>query len=201
MRSNPAVRRARELVDDGAIGEVRAIHADFSMRGATDPAHRLRNPDLGGGALLDLGVYPLAFAQFMLGTPETIASHARLTDTGVDETTAVLLGYASGAHAALTCSIASGGPVTATITGTAGRITLPEPFYRGETVIVQTDGEPERIDLPYEGNGLRFQAIEVSRCLREGLTESPLLSLADTLTVMTTMDAIRAQVGVVYPGE
>lgn len=203
MRTIPAVRRAADLVASGAIGEVRAVAADFSFNADAAPEHRLRDPALGGGALLDVGVYPIAFAQLILGTPATVQATARLTPEGVDETTGVLLGYPNGAHAALSCSFGANGPVAATITGTEGHIALPNPFYRGHHLTVQQgrDGATERIDLPFDGVGLRFPAIEAGECLRAGRTESSLLPLADTLAVMRTMDAVRAQIGVVYPGE
>lgn len=202
MRANPAVRRAVELINAGTIGEVKSIHADFGIRAPLDPTHRLRDPGLGGGALLDLGVYPLTLAQLIMGTPTRTQATALLTDLGVDETTGVLLTYASGAHAALSCSIVTAGPVIATITGTLGYIELPYPFYRPSSLVVHLAGEePRHEDHSYTGNGLRFEAIEVGRALVDGLLESPMFPLADTLAVMETMDEVRAQVGVVYPDE
>jgi predicted dehydrogenase len=191
-----------ELIRSGAIGEIKSVHADFGIWAPLDNSHRLRNPALGGGALLDLGVYPVSLAQLVLGTPTRVQSTAKLTDLGVDETTGILLSYETGAHAALSCSIVTGGPVTAAIVGTAGHIVLSNPFYRtNQLVLHPKDGEPRVEDHPYDGNGLRFQAIEVGRSLGEGLLESPMFPLADTLAVMETLDAVRSQVGVVYPGE
>ncbi len=200
MRSNPAVRRAIELIRAGAIGEVKSIHADLGIWASLDDKHRLRDPALGGGALLDLGVYPVALAQFIMGTPSRVQATAKLTDLGVDETTGILLSYPSGAHAALSCSIVTGGPVVATIVGTEGHITLPNRFYRTQQLTLHPkSGEPVVEDHPYTGNGLRFQAIEVGRAVSEGLLESPMFPLADTLAVMETLDEVRSQVGVVYP--
>jgi predicted dehydrogenase len=212
MRTNPAVRRAAALVASGDIGEVRSIHAEFGVKAPVDPGHRLRDPRLGGGALLDLGVYPVTLAQLILGTPARVQSTARLTGEGVDETTGILLDYPSGAHAAISCSIATFGPVSATITGDRGFIELPYPFYRTKQLIIYRDRpgtdrdardnrDPVVEDHPYDGNGLRFQAIEVGRCLAEGLVESPMFPHADTVAVMATMDRVREQIGVVYPGE
>jgi predicted dehydrogenase len=202
MRANPAVRRALALVSDGAIGNLRYIHADFGISAPPDPRHRLRDPRLGGGALLDLGVYPVTLAQLFAGAPSGIQATASLTDQGVDDTTGVLLSYESGAHAALSCSISSSGPVIATITGQTGYITLPFPFYRAQELVVSRAGQdPEHEIHGYDGNGLRIQAIEVGRCLREGLLESPLFPLADTLSVMETLDRVRELVGVAYPAD
>jgi predicted dehydrogenase len=200
MRANPAIRRAAALVADGAIGEVKAIHAEFCIRAPLDNAHRLRNPDLAGGAVLDLGVYPITLAQLILGSPTSIQATAKLTDLGVDETTGVLLGYASGAHAALSCSIASSGPVNSTIIGETGHIELPPQFHHPQTLTLRPSGsDPVVEDHAFEGNGLRFEAIEVGRCLREGLTESPLLPLDGTQAVMDVMEEVLRIVGVDYP--
>jgi predicted dehydrogenase len=201
MWTMPLMRRVVELVRDGAIGEVGFVSADFSFQSASEPSHRLRNPELGGGALLDLGVYPISLAQLVLGNPSSVQATARLTPDGVDETTGVLLGYPSGAGATATCSIATVGPTTATISGSSGLISLPSGFHYAQFLTLHRYGSNEREAFPFEGNGLRFQAIEAGRCMREGLTESPLLPLDDTLSVMRTMDEVRRQVGVVYPGE
>ncbi|HEY1488189.1 MAG TPA: Gfo/Idh/MocA family oxidoreductase [Micromonosporaceae bacterium] len=200
MRTNPGVRRVAELVESGAIGAIKSLHAEFCIRAPMDPKHRLRNPDLAGGAMLDLGVYPVTLAQLLLGTPTSIQATAKLTDLGVDETTGVLLGYDSGAHAALSCSIDSSGPVESTIIGETGHIEVPPQFHHPQRIVIRPyDGEPRTEEHAFEGNGLRFEAIEVGRCLREGLLESPLLPHAGTLAVMETMEEALRQVGVVYP--
>ncbi len=200
MRANPAIRRAAELVASGAIGELKSVHAEFCIRAPQDNAHRLRNPDLAGGALLDLGVYPVTLAQLLLGAPTSVQATAKLTELGVDETTGVLLGYASGAHAALSCSIAGSGPVNSLIIGETGHIELPPQFHHPQTLTLRPyDGDTVVEEYAFDGNGLRFQAIEVARCLRAGLTESPLLPLDGTQAVMDVMDAVLKMVGVTYP--
>jgi predicted dehydrogenase len=200
MRANPAIRRARELVAAGAIGEVKAVHAEFCIRAPLDDSHRLRNPDLGGGAVLDLGVYPISFAHMFLGQPASIQATAKLTDLGVDETTGILLGYESGAHAALSCSIASSGPVNSTIIGTDGHIELPPQFHHPRTLTLRPFGaDPVVEEHAFAGNGLRFEAAEVGRCLRDGLTESPLLPLGETQQIMDVMETVLNLVGVKYP--
>lgn len=194
MRCNPAILRIRELIAEGALGDIVSLHADFGLQGPFDPTHRLRDPKLGGGALLDLGVYPLNLAHLLLGNPASVQSWARLTPENVDETTGVLLGYESGAVAALTCSIAGESRNAAQITGTLGRIDLPQGFFAPRSFDFR--GETSAFDFP--GNGYQFEAIEVQRCLAEGLLESPLMPHQATLDIMTLMDTVRAEIGVVY---
>lgn len=199
MRCNPAIRKIRELISDGVIGDVVTVHADLGLQGPFEPTHRLRDPALGGGALLDLGVYPIHLAHLLLGAPATVRSWAHLTPEGVDETTGLLLGYESGAVAALTCSISGASRNAASITGTLGRLDLPEGFYAPRSFVLRRkDGEAETFDFPFEGHGFHFEAVEVQRCLAEGLRESPLVPHATTLDIMELMDAIRAEIGVAY---
>lgn len=122
---NPLIRRITELVRDGAIGEIRTVQADFGFAGTFGAEHRLRDPALGGGALLDLGVYPVSFAQLLLGEPDRVQADALLSPEGVDLNTGMLLGWDSGATALLSCSIVANLPTSATVTGTEGRIDLP----------------------------------------------------------------------------
>lgn len=211
-RTIPGVRSAVSLVERGLIGEVTAVSADFSFAAGVGPEHRLRNPALGGGALLDVGVYPLALAQLFLGTPDTVSASARLSPEGVDAGTGILLGYRPGrpdapawcadsAYAALTCAFDSNGATTATIAGTLGRIEFPPGFHHPRSFTLRRGDDAELVEVPYEGQGLRFPAIEAMRCLRADLTDSPLLPHAATLAVMTTMDEIRGQIGVSYPAD
>jgi predicted dehydrogenase len=199
-RCNPTVRRVAELVGDGAIGEVTAVHADFGLAGPFTPSHRLRDPALGGGALLDLGIYPITLAHLLLGRPSSIEAWASLTPEGVDGNTGLLFGYESGALAALTCGIVGPTGNTARITGQRGRIELPPPFHRPTELVLHRDpsGDPEVLAAPLAGHGYVPEAEEVHRCLRAGLTESPLVPLATTLEMMSIMDDIRARIGVSY---
>ena len=199
MRCFPAIHTVSGLIADGAIGEVTSVHADFGLSTPPEATYRLRAPELGGGALLDLGVYPVTFAQIVLGPPDEIRAWARLTAEGVDENTGLTFGYASGAVASLTCSLTGDTPRTAAITGTDGRIELPRNYYRPtHFIITRGNGGPERIETPFDGLGYHFEAAEVHRCLREGLLESPVVPLSETLTVMRTLDAVRDQIGVRY---
>ncbi|MFJ9521920.1 Gfo/Idh/MocA family protein [Kitasatospora sp. NPDC101801] len=203
MYVNPVVRQVVELVKGGAIGEVRAVHADFGFPAPPDPTSRLLDPAAGGGALLDLGVYPVSFAHLLLGEPERIEAVATLTPEGVDEHTAVVLGHAGGALSLLSCSLVAGYGQRASVHGSTGRIELPTDFFHATSFVLHRDGgTAERFTLDRgPGHGLGLEAAEVVRCLRAGLTESPLVPLDGSLAVMRTLDAVRARIGVHYPGE
>ncbi|MFJ6896238.1 Gfo/Idh/MocA family protein [Streptomyces hokutonensis] len=205
MYCNPLVRRLKALVDDGAIGEVRTIQADFGLAGPFPPSHRLRDPAQGGGALLDLGVYPVSFAQLLLGEPADIKASAVLSAEGADLQTAALFSWDSGALAALHCSIVGGTGTSASVTGSLGRIDIPDGFFHPERFVLHRDGrDPEEFVLdPADGprNTLRHEAAEVMRALRAGETESRLVPLEGTLAVMRTLDAVRERIGVRYPQE
>jgi predicted dehydrogenase len=199
-RCNPAVLRMVELVEQGAIGEVSTVHADFGLVGPFPPEHRMRNPALGGGALLDLGIYPITLAHLLLGRPDSVQAWASLTPERVDQNTGMLFGYESGALAVLTCGIVGATGTAATVTGTTGRIALPPPFHRPDRLDLYRNpyAAPEVIEAPLAGHGYVPEAEEVHRCLRAGLTESPRVPHATTLEMMSIMDDIRARVGVSY---
>ncbi|NBM20354.1 Gfo/Idh/MocA family protein [Streptomyces sp. GC420] len=202
MYCNPLIRRLTELVRDGAVGEVRTVHADFGLQGPFDASHRLLDPAQGGGALLDLGVYPVSFAQLLLGEPDGVQARARLSERGVDVNTGMLLSWENGAHALLSCSLEADTPLTAVVTGTEGRIEFPRGFFSPERFVLHREGRgPEEFTHGGGLRGMQYEAAEVMRCLRAGETESPLVPLDGTLAVMRTLDAVRGRVGVRYPGE
>ncbi|MFF9347470.1 Gfo/Idh/MocA family protein [Streptomyces sp. NPDC014734] len=206
---NPVIRRMTELVRDGAIGEIRTVQADFGLAGPFGPGHRLRDPALGGGALLDLGVYPVSFAHLLLGEPDRVQADALLSPEGVDLNTAMLLGWSeAGASALLNCSIVADTPLTAAVTGTRGRIDFPRGFFYPERFVLHREGrEPEEFtagaaDGAGQGlRGMQFEQAEVARALRAGETESPLVPLDGSLAVMRTLDAVRDRIGVRYPAD
>ncbi|MGX1370486.1 putative dehydrogenase [Streptomyces canus] len=205
MYCNPLVRRLKALVADGAIGEVRTVQADFGLAGPFPPSHRLRDPAQGGGALLDLGVYPVSFAHLLLGEPSDVTAKAVLSEEGVDLQTGAMLSWDSGALASLHCSLTGGTATIASVTGSLGRIDIPNGFFHPDRFVLHRDGrEPEEfVADPADGprSSLKHEAREVMRALRAGETESPLVPLEGTLAVMRTLDAIRERIGVRYPGE
>jgi len=212
MRCHPVVRRLRQLVASGALGEVRQVRADLGFvvdRAVTD---RLLDPALGGGALLDMGVYPLTFASLFLGEPSRISSVATLSSAGVDLDVAVALGYDSGAVAAVTATMTAWCPRTASLATDLGRVDLPGPFHHpsgvtwtpyqaGRVTGSAEPGRPQPVHEEVLGRGYTHEALEVVRCLRSGETESPMVPLDDTVALMRQMDAIRAQVGVRYDAD
>jgi predicted dehydrogenase len=198
MRTNPAIRRIVELVGDGAIGEIRHVGAEFALAGPVAPGHRLRARELGGGALLDLGVYPVTFAHLLLGIPDHVRAWGSLFPEGTDESTGILLGYTSGAVASLYCGLRGETSGRAVIVGSAGRIEISGRFHCPAAFTLVRGGEAEVHEVPYTGHGLWYEAAEVNRCLRAGLAESTLIPQAQTLAVMATLDEVRAQIGVRY---
>jgi predicted dehydrogenase len=199
----PHMRRVRELVDSGVLGDIRTVIADHGQRFLPpDFSSRLYAPELAGGALLDLGIYPLSFAYFVLGLPATVTAVSDPAETGVDAQTSVLLQYDGGAHAVLTTTLGAKTPTTASVTGTDGRIEIDEVWYQPTSFTMRpVAGAEERFDAPRVGQGLRYQAEEVGRCLRAGEVESPIMPLDESLAIMATMDEIRRQIGLRYPFE
>jgi len=196
----PHVVAIREVIASGRLGEIVLVTAEHGQWFAEDPAFRLFAPELGGGALLDLGIYPVSFASMVLGTPDHVIAVSDPAFTGVDAQTSMVLRYAGGAHAVLTTTLRAYTSNGAAINGTDGRIEIDGTFYAPSSFTVVTrDGGRERVEIPTVGNGLRFEAAEVGRCLREGLTESPTLTLDETLSIMATMDEVRRQIGLTYP--
>jgi predicted dehydrogenase len=185
-----------ELVRDGAIGEVRAVHADLGFRAPEDPTSRYFSPALGGGALLDVGVYPIALAQQLLGAPESVQVSGALTATGVDGDVALLLRGRTGASALLSASITSHAASAAWVEGTDGRIEVPRSFERMPALHVSRRGEDaEVVDLGRSGTGYAHMLEHVQQCLAEGRTESPVMPLSDTLDVMRVVDTAQRALG------
>lgn len=198
----PIFVRVRELLAQGVIGDVRQLMADFGFRTRVNPQGRLFNPNLGGGGLLDVGIYPLSLASMIFGTPERVTGMAHLGETGVDEDAAFILGYADGALALLSCAVRTNTPMTAILNGTEGRITIHSPWWVATKMTVEVYGkETSEISMPLIANGYEYEAAEVGRCLRAGLTESEVMPLDETLAIMKTMDEIRAQWRLKYPME
>lgn len=190
----PHIAQLRQLLTDGALGEIVTLSADHGQWFEPDRESRLFAPALGGGALLDLGVYPVSFASMVLGTPERILALTTPAFTGVDGQTSMLFGYESGAQALLTCTLSAKSPTCAAIVGTEARIEIDGAFYQPTSFrLITRSGEETRYDEPHDGHGLRHEADEVARCLNEGLLESPLMPLDESISIMETMDAVLAQ--------
>jgi predicted dehydrogenase len=197
----PTMARVRGLLAEGAIGEPRLLTADFGFRAPFDPASRLFDPALGGGALLDLGVYPLSLALMLFGEPARITSAVNLGTTGVDEEAAILLHHEHGEMAVLTASSRLATPGRARIHGTGGWIRIHPPWQGSTRLTVGSGDAEETLDLPHRGGGFAHQVEAFMDLLREGRRDSPVMPLAGSLAVMRTMDAMRAQWGLRYPGE
>jgi len=201
----PHVRRLRELIAEGAIGTPVTVSADHGQWFAPDPGHRLFDPALGGGALLDLGIYPVSWASMVLGPPSAVHAVSDPAATGVDAQTSVVLRHPGGAQAVLTCTLASATPRRAFVAGTEGAIEVEPTFYAPTSfTLTRRDGRTERFDSPPgtaagPGKGLRFQAEEVGLRVAAGELESPHLPLHETVSIMETMDEIRRQIGLTFP--
>jgi predicted dehydrogenase len=195
----PHMVRVRELLAAGALGDIRLVTADHCQWFAEDPAHRLFAPGLGGGALLDLGIYPVSFASMVLGAPASVTAVGTPAFTGVDATTSMVLTYDTPAQAVLTTTLSAVGPNRAAIVGTEARLEIDPVFYSPSSfTLTRRDGGVERFDEPHEGQGLRHEAAEVMRCLRAGRTESDVLPLDESVAIMETLDEVRRQIGLDY---
>lgn len=193
-RFSPVMARVRSLLHDGALGEVRQLHADFGFRTDVDPGGRLFDRALGGGALLDVGVYCASLAQMVFGeVPRDIQGLAHLGSTGVDEQCAWIQRYGGGQLAILSAAIRTETAQGATIYGSEGSLHIPEFWHPDRLLLGEAE---ERFEV--QGNGYQYQALEVQRCVREGLTESPMLPLDESIEVMETLDRIRSPWGLRY---
>lgn len=199
----PHMIRIHEILDAGTIGDVRTVLADHNQDLPKDPENRLYNPKLGGGALLDLGIYPISFAVDILGTPTDIAAFASFTETGVDRQTAVLLTHEGGRQAVLQTALDTRGPNRAEILGTEGRIEIDEVWYTPTsfTLYDVTGAVAERYESTVDGRGMQFQALEAERLIRAGETASPRLAPTETVAIMDILDGVRSRIGLRYPGE
>jgi predicted dehydrogenase len=200
----PTMVRLREVIASGIIGDVRTVIADHTQLVVKDLGSRMFDPVLGGGALLDLGVYPISFASDILGTPQSIAAVSAPTETGVDAQTSVVFGYDGGRSALIHTALDAKGPNAAALLGTEGRIALDPVWYEPTsfTVFGPRGEVVERYEKPeVHGRGMQFQAFELERLVAEGALAGEILSPAESVAVMATMDEIRRQIGLRYPTE
>lgn len=195
----PSIRKMLQLIEEDAIGPVEYVRADFGFNAPYDPEGRLYNLKLGGGSLLDVGIYPLFLATLLMGEPARIHSVAKLAGTGADEYCSMQFQYAGGQIATIFSSITIKTSLTAEIAGPKGRIFLQSPFYKSNELTLELNsGESNRFSFPYEHNGFEYEVREAAQCLRKGYTESSILPLDFSLRMARVMDTVRAQCGIVY---
>lgn len=198
-RFQPAIVAARALIDDGAIGEVRQLQVDLGVDRPYDPSDRLFDPAQGGGAMLDLGVYVVSFAQYFLGTPDRMEVSGSLAPTGVDAEAGLLLGYGDGRVATLLISLKHHTPGAARIQGTNGWIEVPPRFHHPHRIVLHRRGrDPETINKPPLGTGYSHELIEVTERVRAGATESAIMPLQDTLAVQRILNEACEDLGVFH---
>jgi len=198
----PHYAKVREIVDSGVLGPILSIHADHGQRLADQGIVRLIEPDLAGGALLDLGIYPVSFAHMILGTPAHITSQAVMTDKGVDAQTSMIFTYENGAQAVLTTTMIEQTPCRAVVAGLNGWLEIDRTFYNPAAMrVVLNDGTVTEYPNTYAGHGLREQAETFKQLVRSGKLESDILTWADTVDIMRSLDTVREQIGLKYPFE
>jgi predicted dehydrogenase len=198
----PHYRTIRDLLQEEEFGEIISISADHGQNLPLPNFYRLHAPELAGGALLDLGIYPISFTYFILGKPQSIVAKAEYTPTGVDSQTSMIFRYENGAHANLTTTLLVKSPCTATVVGTKATLYVDGDFYTPTSMrLKRVNGEVIEFPKVYAGHGLREQAIEFAQLLRLGKKESELMSHADTQSIMESMDEIRSQIKLAYPFE
>lgn len=212
----PAMVRVREVLASGEIGEVRLVRASLSLMKEFDPQHRLFNPELGGGSLLDVGVYPISFASMVLGEPESVAGVAQLGPTGTDDESAYLLQYPGGRTALLSSAVRLPMPIEAQIFGTQGYITVHQSWINPRSITVGTRVKPGVLSrvifegnlydtrteyLPTTGNGYNYEVQAVQDAILSGQLEHPAMPLAESLSIARTMDELRGRWGLRYPME
>lgn len=187
----PINQKVKQLIAAGEIGEVRLLQADFGFKAPVDPANRLFNKELGGGALLDVGVYNLSYSTFIFGNePEFVSGSLYIGETGVDENVSINLAYPGGKQAQLYGAINLNTVRDATIIGTKGRISVPR-FSNAETATFFKDGKEEIFHMPHEITGFEYEIREVVNCLNNGKLQSEIMSWEDSIKTMELLDSVK----------
>ncbi|MEW7847965.1 Gfo/Idh/MocA family oxidoreductase [Massilia aurea] len=198
----PAYQEVQRILASGEIGTPRHVVADLGFAATFGPEHRVFNPELGGGALLDLGIYPLSIAAGLLGPVTEIRAQAEMGPTGVDVQTGFTLKHEGGGMSVCSCSLLARTPAELTVSGERGQVRMNTRFHCATSITVSLDdGTVRTIDTPFLGNGYVHEAIEAQRCWQEGLLESPAMTLRETLALMGVMDEIRRQIGLRYEAD
>ena len=198
----PHYAKVREIIASGVLGKIHTIHADHGQRLADQNIPRLVEPSLAGGALLDLGIYPVSFAHMILGNPSKITSTAVLTDKGVDAQTSMIFDYADGAQAVLNTTMIEQTPCRAVVAGLNGWLEIDRTFYNPASMrVILNDGSVTQYPSSYQGHGLREQAEVFKQLVTSGQQQSQILNWQDTVDIMKTLDQVRTQIGLKYPFE
>ena len=198
----PHYAKVREIVASGVLGKILTVHADHGQRLADRNIPRLVEPDFAGGALLDLGIYPVSFAHMILGNPTSVTSSAVLTEKGVDAQTSMIFDYANGAQAVLNTTMIEQTPCRAVVAGLNGWLEIDRTFYNPASMrVVMNDGTVTEYPNSYQGHGLREQAEIFKQLVQSGKKQSEILTWKDTVDIMKTLDTVRAQIGLKYPFE
>ena len=201
-RFMPTILKTRELIETGAIGKLIGVKADFGFKAPFDPQVRTFNKELGGGALLDIGIYPLFLSYVALGMPTQIAALAVFGPTGIDESTAMSLKYADGTFAFLDCTFMTKTPCEGFVFGEKGFIKINTRWHESKSLTLELyDGTTQRFDFDRPTHGYDYEAAHVAECLQKGLTESPVWTFDDSLNLMRLLDGVRAEIGLVYGQE
>ena len=201
-RYMPSLAEVKRVIASGEIGAVHQVTADFGFVADVGPEHRLLNRELGGGALLDLGIYPLSIAAALLGPVASVTAQAEFGPTGVDVNTGFILRHKGGGISSCACSVTTRTPVELTVSGERGYIRMDSRFNQTQSITVtRADGAARTVATPFLGNGYVHEIIEAQRCHQAGLLESPGMTLDETLALMGVLDDIRAQIGLTYPAD
>ncbi len=201
-RFNPVIEQVYDWIKDGELGQLHSIKADFGFVGPTDPQHRLLNKSLAGGALLDLGIYPVFLAQLFFGKPDFVQNQSIIGDTDVDLLNQILLGWEQGQLASLESSLISHSPNKAVLSGSKGYIEIDSTWLMAKSCkMIDLSNNERAIEFDFPGMGYQFEIDEVNRCLEEGLLQSPSFTWQDSLDLISTLDEVRADIGLYYDGE
>ncbi|MEZ2389894.1 Gfo/Idh/MocA family protein [bacterium RCC_150] len=198
----PSIQRAFAIAASGELGEIKWVTADLGFPAAYDPTARIWAPAAGGGALLDLTVYALLWPLGTLGFPQSVSAVGSLTDDGVDSQNALTLGYDGGAIAQLTSSLLAHGPRSASVAGSLGYLQTQGSINNPRELRIRTGWDEPRVErFDTAGVGYTYELREVTRCIQQGLTESPVMPLDDSVNTMRLFDGVRSQLGIRYPND
>lgn len=202
MRFFPVMEAIRSMMRGGEFGSIRYVAAEFCLHMPYNPKHRLFNPELGGGALLDLGVYPLSFAQMVLGRFDEVQGACVKDSNGVDVFSSMSLRSVSGGIASLSTGFTIRTPCGAHIYGDDAEAFIPENFFNPHRLIIRREGKDDReMEFPIEGDGHIYEIRHIEECIASDKTESPLMTLDDSLEIMRTTDKLRRLWNFLYPEE